>query len=583
MLGDSFFQTRADLGTALFSLGTLAHDLRAPQETVRTLNELGTSLREPFLFVVVGEVKAGKSSLLNALFGREFCRVDVLPATDKIYVFKHGDAERDVHVSPQLTECHRTSPVLRDFNIVDTPGTNTIVPEHEAITRQFLPLADLCLCVFSTTNPWGASAWEFLRHVHRSWLKKVVFVLQQRDLRSPAEVDAVVAHMRQTMLQKIGESCPIFAVSAKQAWDAKQTADADARARLLRESGFDALENHIASSVTDGSARAEKLGSVCRSAQVIFADFKLQVTTAAATVETDLMKLRELRAVLEERREQSLRQVGGMLWTIAQASARTQEQGEELLREKLTFAGTVKLMFGKRGLDKFFQAELENRQRHTLAKIVRESLELLEADMRSVWKQVHELMKRSFSSRELPLLPDFAQQRTELLNRIDLALIERTQGEEFQRQMQRVFADTASWLRLPAGVFAAGGIGAVLAGALTKATLLDITGTIAGVGALTGTVVALAKRRKILAEYRRQMNEKREAMVRAIEDQLRHAVQRFYAELEQLFQPIEAFAEAQRKMLAPSMTAVRDLDAKLAKCAAEIGGAQGTAASAPRN
>ena len=164
MLSDSFFQTRADLGTALFALSTLAHDLHAPAEVTRTLNELGTSLREPFLFVVAGEVKAGKSSLLNALFGREFCKVDVLPATDKIYVFKHADEERDVPVSPQLTECYRRSPFLNDFNIVDTPGTNTIVPEHEAITRQFLPLADLCLCVFSVTNPWGASAWQFLQH-----------------------------------------------------------------------------------------------------------------------------------------------------------------------------------------------------------------------------------------------------------------------------------------------------------------------------------------------------------------------------------------------------------------------------------
>ena len=145
--------------------------------------------------------------------------------------------------------------------------------------------------------------------------------------------------------------------------------------------------------------------------------------------------------------------------------------------------------------------------------------------------------------------------------------------------MQRVFADTASWLRLPASVFAAGGIGAVLAGALTKATLLDITGTIAGVGALTGTVVALTKRRKILAEYRRQMNEKREAMVRAVEDQLRHAVKRFYAELEQIFQPIEAFAEAQKKLLEPSMAAVRDLDAKLSKCAADLGGTKAPAAA----
>ena len=572
MLGESFFQTRADLGTALFSLSTLAHDLRAPQETVRTLNELGTSLREPFLFVVVGEVKAGKSSLLNALFGRDFCKVDVLPITDKIYVFKHADEERDVPVSPQLTECYRTSPVLRDFNIVDTPGTNTIVPEHEAITRQFLPLADLCLCVFSTVNPWGATAWQFLQHLHRKWLKKVVFVLQQRDLRAPAEVDAVVAHMRQTMLQKIGESCPIFAVSAKQARDAKHAEDAGERARLLHESGFDALENYITASVTSGTTRSEKLGSVCRSAQVIFSDFSKQVTSAADVVDGDLAKLRELRSVLEERKEQSFRQVGGVLWTIAQASERTQQRGEELLKEKLTFAGTVKLIFGRGGWQNFFQTELENRQRETLTKIVRDSLELIEADLKSVWKQMHDIMLRSFASRDLPLLPDFARQRKELLDRIDLALIERTEGAEFQRQMQRVFEDTASWLRVPAGVFAAGGIGAVVAAALTKLTILDITGTIAGLGALTGTVIAVAKRRKIIAEYRRQMNEKREAMVQAVEDHLRHAVKRFYVELEQVFQPIEAFSEAQKKTMEPSLAAVRDLETKLARCAASLGG-----------
>ena len=577
MLGESFFQTRADLGTALFSLSTLAHDLHAPKETVRTLNELGTSLREPFLFVVVGEVKAGKSSLLNALFGREFCKVDVLPVTDKIYVFKHADEERDVHVSPQLTECYRSSPILRDYNIVDTPGTNTIVPEHEEITRQFLPLADLCLCVFSTVNPWGATAWQFLQHLHRKWLKKVVFVLQQRDLRSPAEVDAVLTHMRQTMLQKVGESCPIFAVSAKQAWEAKHTEDPAARSRLLRESGFEALENHITASVTGGLTPSEKLGSVCRSAQVIFSDFSRQVISAADVVDRDLAKLRELRAVIDERTEQSFRQVGGVMWTIAQASERTQARGEELLREKLTFAGTVKLMFGKGGWGNFFQTELENRQRETLSKIVRDSMELVEADLKSVWKQVHDIMQRSFSSQELPLLPDFSRQRKDLLDRIELTLIERTQGAEFQRQMQRVFADTATWLRVPAGVFAAGGIGAVVAAALTKLTILDITGTIAGLGALTGTVVALAKRRKIIAEYRRQMNEKRDGMVQAVEDHLRHAVKRFYLELEQVFQPIGAFSEAQKKTMEPSLAAVRDLEVKLSRCSAALSSMSGVA------
>ena len=142
MLSESFCQARADLGTALFSLSTLAHDLRAPQETVRTLNELGTSLREPFLFVVVGEVKAGKSSLLNALFGREFAKFGVLPTTDKGCIFRYGPDEKQGDVSPRLVELYLPISVLRDCNGVDTPGTKTIVTDHHTIPAKFQHLDD---------------------------------------------------------------------------------------------------------------------------------------------------------------------------------------------------------------------------------------------------------------------------------------------------------------------------------------------------------------------------------------------------------------------------------------------------------
>src|SRR5215210_3483481 len=112
MIGDEYFQLRAHLGTAMYSLSALAHDLQAPPEAIETLQGLNNSLREPFLFVVMGEVKAGKSSVLNALFGRDFCRVDVLPATDRIYIFKYGSEERDVPVNDHVTECYRPSNFL---------------------------------------------------------------------------------------------------------------------------------------------------------------------------------------------------------------------------------------------------------------------------------------------------------------------------------------------------------------------------------------------------------------------------------------------------------------------------------------
>src|SRR5205085_1237832 len=123
--------------------------------------------------------KAGKSSLLNALFGREFAKTGVLPATDRVCIFRYGEVEKTVDVSPQLIERYLPIDFLRDFNVVDTPGTNTMVEEHQRITEEFVPRADLVFFVFSVVNPWTQSAWDLLAFVQKRWLKNIVFVLQQ--------------------------------------------------------------------------------------------------------------------------------------------------------------------------------------------------------------------------------------------------------------------------------------------------------------------------------------------------------------------------------------------------------------------
>src|SRR6202046_2863729 len=107
MVAEKYLVLRSQLGSTLGSLIALAHQLGPPQGSLRNLQNLITNLAQPFLFVVVGEVKAGKSSLLNALFGRDFCKVDVLPATDRIYEFKYGETDYDVQVSDHITALYR--------------------------------------------------------------------------------------------------------------------------------------------------------------------------------------------------------------------------------------------------------------------------------------------------------------------------------------------------------------------------------------------------------------------------------------------------------------------------------------------
>src|SRR6195256_7083200 len=112
MIADNYLQVRTELETALAALLKLSSDMRRDSATLDTIHGLLTDIREPLLFVVVGEVKSGKSSLLNALFGQEFAKVDVLPATDKIYIFRYGPEEKQVEVLPKLTERYLPVPFL---------------------------------------------------------------------------------------------------------------------------------------------------------------------------------------------------------------------------------------------------------------------------------------------------------------------------------------------------------------------------------------------------------------------------------------------------------------------------------------
>ena len=192
--------------------------------------------------------------------------------------------------------------------------------------------------------------------------------------------------------------------------------------------------------------------------------------------------------------------------------------------------------------------------------------------MRSVWQQLHEELQRHFAgeARAAVTLPDFLQRRDELLRRLEVTLLERGTGEKIDQELGKLFSETANWLRVPAGVAAAGGL-ATLVAALAHVAIVDVTGTIAGVAALLGTVVAVFKRQQILAEFRVQMSAKRDAVLAGIQDHLEHSIERFYRELEGTFQPLRSFCDTQQKLYGPMLARLKELEETMSKSASELG------------
>lgn len=566
MIADHYLQLRTELETALGQLLKLSIELRHESAGIDTLHGLLKDIREPLLFVVAGEVKAGKSSLLNALFGQEFAKVDVLPATDRVYIFRYGDEERSVEVSPRLTERYQPIPFLRDFNVVDTPGTNTMVAEHQTITESFIPRADLVLFVFSVTNPWTQSAWELLNLVQKKWLKNVVFVLQQADLRDLSEIEIIRRHLEDTAMQKLGFTPPIFAVSARKALLAK-TSGVD-KDRLWNESQFGPLETQINRMVTENSARALKLQSIGKTAGLLLDELDDEVRGSFELIERDEQHLARVTTFLHMRKEQTLRQVAGFLRGVEKACRDCAEHGTKLIEEKLSFWKAWRLIWSREKWQSDFQHEVETKLRQTVQPQVENAVQLLETDLRSIWPQLQDMIETQFASegktRVSKTMPDFARQRRELLQSIQLTLVERIAGKGIEEQLAVMFKESAAWLRIPAGVAAAGGLATVLA-AMISASVADVTGIVAGSALVVGTFFAVGQRRKILRTYEKEMDTKTRELTSAIERQMEHAIELFYKEISNAFQPLEIFCITERKRYQPLVRQVEELKQSIAQ------------------
>jgi hypothetical protein len=259
MLGERYFATRERLADLMRGIAALAADTGTDIQELLPPGAPSARLGNPFLFFVCGEVNAGKSSLLNALFGVDLCKVNVLPETDRVHYYRHGQQSKNIELTPWLEERYRPAPVLRDFHLVDTPGTNAAQRDHLPISARFLPVADLVMAVFPVSNPWGAATWDFISRIPREIQGELIFIIQQADQREPADLAVTLDHMRDLAIKRLGRVPPMFAVSAKLALDAKRSRPPTAA--TLRASGFAALEEFISQRVCGSTAREKLLAS----------------------------------------------------------------------------------------------------------------------------------------------------------------------------------------------------------------------------------------------------------------------------------------------------------------------------------
>lgn len=141
---------------ALSYLGTFSPELHQEAQRIQQ------TLEAPPRIVVVGRLKSGKSTLVNALIGAPVAETAALEATNVVTVFQYGAPDRAEAVlldgqrlpiniqrgqtaalpAPveQISYIHRWMPTasIKDFSLIDTPGLATLTVENEERTRRIL-------------------------------------------------------------------------------------------------------------------------------------------------------------------------------------------------------------------------------------------------------------------------------------------------------------------------------------------------------------------------------------------------------------------------------------------------------------
>lgn len=299
MPGERYFTVRDRLSELLGWIGGLADEVGLEPDAEHP----APSLSRPVLIAVIGEVNAGKSSLLNALAGAPLCPAGPLPETREIRLYRYGP-EADHPVQPLLVECRRPLEHLRNFDLLDSPGTNARGSDHGAVLEPFLEHADLVLAVFTAENPWTAATWDAVSRLSPEAAARTALVVQRIDLKQPQDIPIILGHMRDLSLKRVGQVLPIFPVAAEVALEAKRTEPVSRE--LWTASRFSALEHFVSERICDSIERRQLLHDAWHHAARGLRRLEARLDVQRRGMEDDAWFLSGIEREMDELRDASL-------------------------------------------------------------------------------------------------------------------------------------------------------------------------------------------------------------------------------------------------------------------------------------
>lgn len=548
--------------TVLTDLSALLARSGAAPETTAQLGELIAHLDELFLVVVVGEFNAGKSSVLNALFGQKLMEEGPIPTTAKITILRHGAEPMERQVSEFVVERRHPASLLKHMNLVDTPGTNSIVRQHQVITEDFIPRADLVLFVTSFDRPLSDSEIQFLTFIRGAWGKRLVFVLNKVDMARESEVvlGQVLEHIRGGCRELMGFEPRIIPVSAELAFAAKVTESAAVREALWPKSRFGELETFMTQTLAGPERLAIKLSAPLDSAARLLGAMDARLGERERLLAQDEANLAGLQGHMDAARAELTEGYGRYIAEVDNLLLEMERRGVRFLDDSIRIGNLWVL----RDRDKFkeefarqvvrdSERQMEDRLTEAVDWLLRHALQLWNRTLNAFAEQVRAVPGApgapGTAGRGLGAVHrEFVYNREEVFNSIMREARRRIEGYDIHEEARRILEQARGAASTFLGVEAvAAGIGAV-AVTLASTAALDVTGGFiaAGLLAVVGLIFLPKQKRKAIAEFTARIEVLRADLKTAISAQLDREIDATLGKIRESVAPYVKLVEDER-------------------------------------
>jgi small GTP-binding protein len=523
-------------------------------EDLRRFQEARAQLTGLFLLVIAGEFNSGKSSFINALLGERVLPEGVTPTTDRINILRHGPEVTEHLLEAYLLERTHPADVLREINIVDTPGTNAIIRRHEELTRDFVPRSDLVLFVTSADRPFTESERGFLEQI-REWGKKIVFIVNKIDiLAQPREREEVLRYVGENAASLLGEMPQLFGVSARQALEARGENGKDGKVELWDQSGFGAVEDYLLNTLDQEERVRLKLLNPLNVGLRLAAKYKDVAFERLKLLAQDVEAIQNIDQQLAMFHQEMLRDFEPRLSRLDVLLGDMERRGMRFFEETIRI-GRIKSLMDSEGVKRTFEREVIGETPREIEDEVGRVIDWIVERNLKLWQDISGYIERRQLTRHREgMIGDvgssFNYNRQALLDsvgRVSKDVVgsynREVESRAIANEIQGTFATTA--------LAQAGAIGlGTLVVTLVSSAAADVTGILlATLLAVGGFYVIPRKRRQAKLDFGRRIQQLGSHLKDALTRQVHLELEQSTGRINEAIAPYRRFVQSQQHQL----------------------------------